>query len=216
MAAEDAELERRDPERIWPVVGDETGDRTRGRTLSEALEDGERRRIDEEALFRSAPFPLYGLPRWYEGHRYLGGSYASGMDAVALSLLHGSRHEGEPALDVETSRLKKGHGGGPMRVLADIYWDIRDADPVAIADRLRAMDLEPASLDDVSRSSERISVDGATSAFAVISRDEDWVARTEVDGRLLTIDGWAFPLASVELVRIDDVLPYVEGSRLRG
>jgi hypothetical protein len=197
-------------------VQDESGERRYGPTLAESIEDGRRRQSEQAALFRSAPFPLYGLPPSYQGRRYLGGSYAGGKRAVALSLLHGSIDGEEPFVIVETSTLKSGHGGGPMRVLADLCWDRSRMDSSEFEDRLRASQLGTDSLDDVAWTSVAVSVQEVVRPFMLASREQEWVARTEVDGHLVTIEGSAFPLASVELVRIEDLTPYIAGSREYG
>ena len=40
-----------------------------------------------------------------------------------------------------------------------------------------------------------------------------WVARTELDDRTLTLHGRDLPVESVELVRVIDLEPYIQGQR---
>ena len=76
-------------------------------SLSAARRRAERERRRTERRFRTAPFPLYGLPSSWEGGRFLGGgswSRQRGREMVtSLSLVHGTLVEGEgPMLTVET------------------------------------------------------------------------------------------------------------------
>lgn len=81
---------------------------TRGLSLKESRRCSEDEREHTEARFRSAPFPLFGLPPSWNGARFLGGGWWVGMPGQertkALFLVHGTLVQGEgPILGVETA-----------------------------------------------------------------------------------------------------------------
>jgi hypothetical protein len=56
-------------------------------------------------------------------------------------------------------------------------------------------------------------VDGRPVAFAWLGEGRHWVAQAELEERTLTLRGRDLPVESVELVRIFDLQPYIEGQR---
>jgi hypothetical protein len=57
-----------------------------------------------------------------------------------------------------------------------------------------------------------ILVDGRPVAFEWLAEGRHWVARAELDERTLTLHGRDLPVESVELVRVTDPEPYIEGT----
>jgi len=58
-----------------------------------------------------------------------------------------------------------------------------------------------------------IPVDGHRIDFDRLEEADDWVARAVVGDLVVTIEGHRFDVESVRLVTVDDVEPYIEGSR---
>jgi hypothetical protein len=184
----------------------------------------ERDHEQEVERFRAASFPLYGLPAAWPGWRHLGGwegSWAKGQRPVttALSLAHGDPLTDQgPQLRVEvrvehvdteqgmTMRLQS------RRDLAEELWlaAAPPADtPAEHFDQLAAGRRRP----DPAWSQVTIPVDGQPVGFAWLAEDRHWVARAELDDRTLTLHARDLPVESVELVRVTDLEPYIQGQR---
>lgn len=81
---------------------------SRGLSLTESRRRSVEEREQTEARFRSAPFPLFGLPPSWNGGRLFGGGWWGGMQGhertKAQSLVHGTLVQGDgPILGVETA-----------------------------------------------------------------------------------------------------------------
>ncbi|MGH3518731.1 MAG: hypothetical protein ACRDQ7_15190 [Haloechinothrix sp.] len=63
-------------------------------------------------------------------------------------------------------------------------------------------------------STMKITMEGAARDFQWLAEGRRWVAVAEVDGYELVLSADDFPVESVELVRITDLEPYVEGDAL--
>ena len=182
-------------------------------------------RDHEQAVerFRAAPFPLYGLPAAWPGPRYLGGwegGWAKGQRPVtlALSLAHGEPlAEQGPQLRVEvraehvddehmTVRLQG------RRDLAEELWLAAAPpahDPAEHVDQLAAARRRP----DPAWSQVTIPVDGRPVGFAWLAEGRHWVARADLDDHTLTLHARDLPVESVELVRVSNLEPYIQGQR---
>jgi hypothetical protein len=161
--------------------------------------------------FRAAPFPLYGLPASWTGPRHLGGAgsrQARGRPPVvtSLTLAHGDPAAGQgPQLWVEVRADPGDPGAGPelRRTLAD---DLRWA-TAARGDELRG------GLADPPWSAVPLRLDGRPVRFEMLAEGRHWVALAEVEARTLVVQARDLAPEQVELVRVTDVEPYVEGSR---
>jgi hypothetical protein len=58
-----------------------------------------------------------------------------------------------------------------------------------------------------------IPVDGRLVDFEWPGEGRHWVARAELDDRTLTLHGRDLPVESVELVRVSELEPYIQGQR---
>ena len=56
-------------------------------------------------------------------------------------------------------------------------------------------------------------MDGRPVALRWLAEGRHWVARAELENRTLTLRGRDLPVASVELVRVLDLEPYIQGQR---
>jgi hypothetical protein len=187
----------------------------------QALERDHRQEVER---FRAAPFPLYGLPPAWPGWRHLGGwegKWTKGQRPVttALSLAHGDplAEEG-PQLRVEVrAEGVEAEPGMTMRVqsrrqLAEDLW-LQAApaahDPAEHFEQLAAVRRRP----DPAWSLVMIPVDGQPVGFWWLAEGRHWVALAELDERTLTLSARDLPVESVELVRVSDLEPYIQGQR---
>jgi hypothetical protein len=192
----------------------------------------ERLHREQEAQFRSSPLPLYGLPPSWQGMRTIGGWSRSGREIVEMGLLHGDLHdEGSPELRVDVSKLNELERYGDRRHLEEslareLGRIVRLAGLVTSQElsdhqqRVRAMTVASLQAEQNATASEeprwetvRIPVDGDPVDFAWLAEADHWVAHAERQDVRLTLRGRRLPIEQVELVRVLDVGPYVEGSR---
>jgi hypothetical protein len=185
----------------------------------------ERDHRQEVGRFRAAPFPLYGLPAAWPGPRHLGGwegGWAKGRRPVtiALSLAHGDPLADQgPQLRVEVrvERVEPELGMAvrvqSRRHLAEELWlqaAPRASDLAEHVDQVAAARRRP----DPAWSQVTIPVDGRPVGFEWLGEGRHWVARAELDDRTLTLHARDLPVESVELVRVADLEPYIQGQRL--
>ena len=205
---------------LWVARRDEAGNLVR--VWQSSLKEARRRSILDrqqmEARFRSAPFPLYGLPFPWKGARFLGGGTWGGMPGRertrSLSLVHGTLVQGEgPILTVETAS-EFSIGGGRLPSTAGMVWEGRSP---SIEEAFRELTRDHARWDlpDVFpvRTELVFSVDGVPTSFDAFVDKDEWVARAEVGPNFLTVTGDSFDPAEVALAQITDIEPYVLGSR---
>jgi hypothetical protein len=185
----------------------------------------ERDHRQEVERFRAAPFPLYGLPPAWPGWRHFGGwegAWAKGQRPVttALSLGHGDPLANHgPQLRVEV-RVERVDSEQVMTVRVQSQRDLAEelwlqaapqvGDLAGHVDQLVAARRRP----DPAWSKVTVPVDGRPVGFAWLAEGRHWVARAELDDRTLTLHGRDLPVGSVELVRVSDLEPYVQGQRL--
>jgi hypothetical protein len=168
--------------------------------------------------FRAAPFPLYGLPASWAGPRHLGGAgsrQARGQPAVvtSLTLAHGDpAAEHGPQLRVEVRADPDEPGGGPelRRALTDDLRLVTAARDVRNA--MGGIGRLPADQPDPPWSAVPIRLDGRPVRFQLLAEGRHWVAVAEVEGRTLVLQARDLAPEQVELVRVTDVEPYLEGT----
>jgi hypothetical protein len=178
---------------------------------------------EEVERFRAAPFPLYGLPASWSGPRQLGGWAGGGSEGqlvtTALELGHGDplAEEG-PQLRVEVSVERLDTGLVPAewsqrrRDLAEELWlaaAVPARDPAEHWQQVATARSRP----DGAWLPVPILVEGRPVAFAWLAEGRHWVAQGELEGRTLTLRARDLPVGSVQLVRVTDVEPYLEGRR---
>jgi hypothetical protein len=165
----------------------------------------QRWRRDTAERFRAAPFPMYGLPASWTGPRHLGGEgsrQARGQLRVvtSLTLAHGDPAAGHgPELRVEVRSDPDDPGAGP---------ELRQA--LAVELRLAAS-LEDREADPI-WSAVPIPVDGQPVTFDLLAEGRHWVAMAELEGRVVVLQARDLAPEQVELVRVTDVEPYVDGT----
>jgi len=178
----------------------------------------------EVERFRAAPFPPYGLPPSRSGPRQLGGwgeSWDKGRRrpvTTALSLAHGEplAEEG-PQLRVEVESYRQGEQvltsrSDSLRGLAEeLWWEAAPTahDVAEHVDQVAAARRRPDPVWD----RVTIPVDGRPVDFRWLAEGRHWVAHAELEDRTLTLRGRDLPVESVELVRVLDLEPYIEGQR---
>jgi hypothetical protein len=212
---------------LWvtlPAMRPSAGTRT---LWNEALEkihprsawDAQRQRFYR--VLRSPPFPLYGLPSGWAGPRLAGGHGEGSEGVTSISLGHGDPFDpSAPQAHVEVARERH-----PLpleyrlRTEAENIWHQEEAPP------------PPGLNDDQFRSwvEERerefrerplpeprtiaLSIDGSRTDAQFIAEGSSWVAFAELDDLTVTVRARNIPVEDVELVRVTDVEPYIEGSR---
>lgn len=82
-----------------------------------------------------------------------------------------------------------------------------------LADRLGRIEHEADSRPELPWEVARIPVDGEPVELRWMGEHEEWIAWAMMNGLILTLHARRLPLGQVELVRITDVGPYIEGSR---
>jgi hypothetical protein len=166
--------------------------------------------------FQVAPFPLYGLPASWPGPRYLGGwggRVSKGQRPVTTVLRLGY---GDPLAE-EGQHLRvevsvEHAGPEQLRGLAEELWVQAAPQRYGVAGRgdpIAAARSRP----DPAWSQVRIPVDGQPVACAWLGEGRYWVARAALHDRTLTLHGRDLPVGSVELTRITDLEPFIEGAR---
>ena len=172
---------------------------------------------EDETRFANAPLPLYGLPPDWEGKRFLGGGWWGGSpgreQTKALSLVHGTNIQGDgPMLVVETAS-EPSIGGDALETVAGM---IRSGHAPDVRGAIEDLDgrawrgaIDPAG---VRRDQREFIVDGDATTFDLLAYGKEWVAWAEVGRILVTVTGNPFDPNDVELVRVTDLAPYVQGS----
>ena len=188
--------------------------------LSKNLRRAKRGRREEVARFKRAPFPLYGLPPTWLGARRLGGGEWGTSPTLhretihALSLVHGSNiHRQGPSLAVETAAPDPSRGGGALRCIAGQLWfgDASTVDEAQEADRGFGGDDEEGSFAELVRREVVLRIEGRAIPFDSLWEDAGWVSYAEVDSYHITVEGYDFDPREVDLLRITDLAPYIEG-----
>jgi hypothetical protein len=191
-------------------------------SLAAARQRARRERRRTERCFRTAPFPLYGLPPSWQGGRFLGGGSWHGQGkrqvVTALSLVHGTLVVGKGlTLVVETALPSEPRGGDSFRVLAEEVWSGRAQTVAEALDhlRVRSPDMDP-DLDTAPpiRARRQLLVNNALVEFDVFSRPaQSWVASGTVGGYRVTLEAQGFRIEGLELVQVTDLEPYIQGTR---
>lgn len=191
-------------------------------SLAAARQRARRERRRTERWFRTAPFPIYGLPPSWEGGRFLGGVSWHGQGerqiVTALSLVHWTLVVGKGlTLVVETALPNEPRGGDSLRVLAEEVWSGRAQTAAEALDHLRArwpdIDPDPDTAPPI-RARRQLLVNKVLVEFDVFSRPaQSWVASGTVGGYSVTLEAQGFRIEALELVQVTDLEPYIEGTR---
>lgn len=172
-------------------------------------------------ILRSPPFPLYGLSSEWTGFRFAGG-HGEGSEGVnSITLGHGDSFDpSAPQAQIESERrrmpLPREH---QLRYEAETLWHAADPAPPPGLDaegfrawvqerehEFRERPLpEPRTV--------AIRVDGSPTDFELIVEGSQWVAMTELHEVTLTVRARNVGIEDVELMRVTDLEPYIEGSR---
>jgi hypothetical protein len=181
--------------------------------------DAERQRFFR--ILRSPPFPIYGLSARWTGLRFSGG-HGEGSEGVnSIALGHGDSFDpSAPQAWVESERRPiPWPREYQLRNEAETLWHVADPAPPA--------DLRPDELDSWVEQRARdfrehplpkirtitIPVDGGPTEFELMVEGSHWVALTQLGDVTVTVRASNVALEDVELVRVTDVEPYIEGSR---
>jgi hypothetical protein len=180
----------------------------------------------QEQAFRTAPFPLYGLPPTWRGPRSLGGGDGGGTGKHAapteLELVHGDPEDpADAVLRVSVSselgdrEVSRNH---LLRRLAEDLWRERDRPPPGLPpERLhewvRARDREVRSRETPPAELAYVLVEGRPTPFDHISEGTDWAAVGVADDVTITLRARSIAIEAVKLVSLTNVDQYTEGTR---
>jgi hypothetical protein len=180
-----------------------------------------RERQELAERFRAAPFPLYGLPASWTGPRHLGGMssrQARGQPPLvtSLTLAHGDRAAGHgPELRVEVRSDPDDPGTGPelrQALAVDLRWAAASLEDREGEAARGGPGGRPADQADPPWSAVPLPVDGQPVTFDLLAEGRHWVALAELEVRALVLQARDLAPEQVELVRVTDVEPYVDGT----
>jgi hypothetical protein len=180
-----------------------------------------RERQELAERFRASPFPLYGLPASWTGPRHLGGMgsrQARGQPPLvtSLTLAHGDPAAGHgPELRVEVRSDPDDPGTGPelrQALAVDLRWAAASLEDREAEAERGGPGGRPADQADPLWSTVPLPVDGQPVTFDLLAEGRHWVAMAEVEGRALVLQARDLAPEQVELVRVTDVEPYVDGT----
>ena len=144
----------------------------------------------------------------------MGSRQARGQPRVvtSLTLAHGDPAAGHgPELRVEVRSDPDDPGAGPelrQALAVDLRWAA-----VSLEDReAEAARGGPADQADPLWSAVPLPVDGQPVTFDLLAEGRHWVALAELEGRALVLQARDLAPEQVELVRVTDVEPYVDGT----
>lgn len=179
-------------------------------------------RRDEEA-FRSAPFPLYGLPATREGPRFLGSvGWRGDVGDDELELGHGDPSDpGALELRVTSSVTRESGAASDQEFLRsharhlwrEIQRPPKDLPPERFHEWVLAREREHRERGEPPIATLDVRVSGEPVRFSCVLEEAAWVGIGHLSA--VTLRLWARNLepGSFELERIVDVEPYIEGSR---
>ena len=167
--------------------------------------------LENERLYRRAPFPLYGLSPHWQGERLLGDSEESSITSLdsglvesrglQLGLMHGN------PLDVADLHVVSSVGvqRPPLAWLLSTQVGRRPGS--TLAEEESPFDSQ-ARADTVS-----LGVNYEFVVFEILQGRGGWVARADRVDHLLTLESDGFPIEDVALHIITDLEPYIRGRR---
>jgi hypothetical protein len=177
-----------------------------------------------EARFRAAPFPLYGLPPSVAAPRMIaGGSHPSDRaghatdpgSGLQLELVHGDPTVRPPSLlCVATAAFPA--PSQQLVPLRRLLWQDVVADRLATRSRRWRIGWFKAPDEQGIGGSQQlltIPIDGQPHQFALLQEGVVQVARVELTGHVVTVRARRWPIHTVELVQVTDLAPYLHGRR---
>jgi hypothetical protein len=166
--------------------------------------------LENERLYRRAPFPLYGLSPHWQGERLLGDGEESSITSLdsglvesrglQLGLMHGN------PLDVADLHVVSSVGvhRAPLAWLLSTREGRR---PATLPEEVSPFESQ-APADRVS-----LEVNHEFVVFEILRGRGGWVARADRVDHLLTLESDGFPIEDVALHIITDLEPYIRGRR---
>lgn len=175
--------------------------------------------------FADASFSPYGLDARWEGTRWFGGSGSSDGVVTSLELAHGEDPWDEASTQVRVEvRLRR-------RVFEDDDADAGIERALLARDQVSRFWMATGTLDPQVRAAAfptgavrgeftapwadtEIAIDGTSVAFRRLGDDGYWLAQAPHGGLLFGIESRGWPVESTGLVTIEDLAPYIEGSKV--
>jgi hypothetical protein len=165
---------------------------------------------ERAALYRRAPFALYGLANAFEGLRALGESATTeehGRETIEhLGLAHGSqRDDDQPHVDVITAT--RGGAPDPLEALAAEAGVVM---PPEAADASEALARAQGPVRHITR---RLVVEGRAVEASGFEAGRCWILQAPVGEQVVTVAGSNYPSEGIALARITNLDEYIEGTR---
>jgi hypothetical protein len=157
--------------------------------------------VEDRVRASAGLLPCYGVVGW-SGPKTLGHWGWEGDRLVTCGLTHGTLDGAEPMVAVRTT----------------VHDPRREVSFLRLAREGEPRDNEGSSrrqreIDSETGEQLRVSVDGISVAFTVWRRHEGWYIAGNHDDLGLVLEGRYVDLETVHLVRVDDLEPYLAGSR---
>jgi hypothetical protein len=195
----------------------------RARMIRRLLAEIEQAERANEARYRAAPFPLYGLPPSVAAPRMIAGSshpsdpagHPTDPGGLQLELVHGDPTAWPPSL----LRVATAASPGPSQQLVPLrrlLWQEVVADRLAARRRRWRVGWFKASDEHKVGGAQQlvtIPIDGQLHEFALLQEGVVQVARVELPGHVVTVRARRWPIQTVKLVQVTDLAPYLEGRR---
>lgn len=164
--------------------------------------------VDPEPDYRRVTFPLYGLPPSWDGPRWVGES-AGGVNPDRFQLAHGQRWDG-PNLRATSWRPDWYPYPEIGSSIAGMVGAL-DTNPPDGGGQTWQREIEQLS-DALNWEVVPILVDEKEVMFRLITHDDDWGGYSLDKSVAVDMVARSFTRA-IQLVRITDAMPYIEGTR---
>lgn len=169
--------------------------------------------------WQSVDLPLLGLPPSWQGMRHLG-SFEVSREGRTFELVHVGGDGGlAPRLRVEVSTDVRRLSRDRLRVLAESLWIEASEPPLGLSASEAASWRLARAREIASRSGPhwrpvKIPVADERVDFYWLSEGRMWVAHGRLGEMTVTVRGTDFGLEAVQLVYVENLDPYIEGTRL--
>lgn len=167
---------------------------------------------ERAALYRRAPFPLYGLDASFDGPRALGESATTEEDGEEtveyLGLSHGSQKDDEqPHIDVITATPEG--TPEPLELLAGEAG-------VVLPPSAQAADITQAlvgTAGPVRRITRHLALDGQAVEATGFEAGRSWILQAHAGDQIVIVAGSNYPSEGIALVRVTNLDDYVAGTK---
>lgn len=145
--------------------------------------------------------PVYGLGPEWEGPRVIMDFAFSDDEVMGVSMRHGGNVWGVGSqLIIKTSKPTSIRGGSLLEFVADYLWGKEDGDDWPPPHNEEDLEL----LERVQSEPGQVEIDGDTIPSRIVRDGKEWVARSEHQGRLITMHGHDFSHEGLRLFTMSE------------